>query len=63
VIVRWRALPERREDDDGWPRRGWDTDDPLGPSGGPGGIAFDWPKFERAFWAYVKERELDLVGA
>lgn len=65
VIVRWRALPDRRDDDDGWPRRGWDTDDPLDPSGGPGGITFDWPKFERSFWAYVKERqrELDLVGA
>jgi hypothetical protein len=68
VIVRWRALPDRRDDDDhGWPRRGWDADDPLAPSGGPGGITFDWPEFERAFWIHVgeleRQRELDVVGA
>ena len=67
VIVRWRALPDRRDDNDGWPRRGWDGDDPLDPNGGPGGITFDWPEFERAFRIHVEElerqREPAVVGA
>lgn len=57
VIVLWRALPRLDDDDQGWRRRR-DGDSPLGPSGGPGGIDFDWPRFERDFWAHVGEKEL-----
>jgi len=56
VIVRWRALPRRDDDDQGW-RRWWDSEPPLIPGGGPGGIKFDWKRFERDFWSHVREKE------
>jgi len=69
VVARWQALPRRGDDDHGRPRW-WDSDDPLGPndgSGGPGGITFDWTRFERDFWQHVNElerrRERHLVHA
>jgi len=68
VMVRWRGLPRRDDDDRGWPRRWWDDDDPPPePGGGPGGIRFDWTRFEREFWAHVSHlerlRERELVRA
>jgi hypothetical protein len=57
VVVLWRALPPREDDDQGWSR--WrDRGDPLDPTGGPGGIGFDWDGFERDFRSYVRENEL-----
>jgi hypothetical protein len=69
VIMRWRALPRPEDDDDGWRRWSLDGDPPLEPSGGPGGIRFDWAVFERDFWAHVtqqerlRERERELIRA
>jgi hypothetical protein len=67
VVVRWRALPRPGDDDHGWPRWWWDGDPPLHPSGGPGGVRFDWTRFERDFWAHVTQQErlheLELVRA
>ena len=65
VLLRWRALPRRPGDDDhGWPWRR-DGDRPREPGGGPGGAQFDWPSFERGFWAHVeaRARERDLIAA
>lgn len=56
VIVIWRRLPRRGDDDGGW-GRGPGADPPSGPHRGPDG-GFDWPSFERQFWDYVREREL-----
>ncbi len=56
VIVLWRRLPRRGDDDGGW-GRGPGADPPSGPDSGPG-VGFDWPSFEQQFWAYVREREL-----
>ena len=52
VVALWRTRP-RRDDDDhgGWWR--WHGDRPLQPSGGPGGLEFDWRSFERQFWSHV----------
>jgi len=55
VIALWRACP-RPDDDHGGPGRS-DGDAPLEPLDGPGGIAFRWVSFERAFRAYVAEQE------
>jgi hypothetical protein len=57
VVVLRRALPRPDDDDHGWPRW-WDDDPQQRPSGGPGGISFDWPGFERDFWAHVTQQEL-----
>jgi hypothetical protein len=57
VTVLWRALPRPDDDDQGWRRWWWDTDSPLDPSIGPGGITVDWARFERDFWSHVKQRE------
>ncbi len=54
VIVLWRALPRREDDDDQRWDRWRDGPDPLGPSGGPDGISFDWARFEQQFWTYVR---------
>ena len=66
IMVLWRALRRRDDDEQGWPRS-WDNDPPLDPRGGPGGVTFDWTRFQRDFWAHVKEterqREHDLVRA
>ena len=64
VIRRWKRLPRPGDDDEGW-RRGWGEDSPHDPSGGPGGIQFDWPSFELQFWAHVTalERQRELVPA
>jgi hypothetical protein len=56
VMVLWRALPRPDDDDQGW-AGWWDGDSPLDPRGGPSGIKFDWTRFERDFWAHVKEKE------
>lgn len=62
-VVCWRRLAQvwhrtpPGDDDQGWPRRWWSEDRPLGPSGGPGGITFDWYTFEREFRAYLGERQ------
>jgi hypothetical protein len=67
VIVLWGKLHRPDDDDQGWWRR-WSAT-PLDPGGGPGGIPFDWKKFEQDFWSHVKEkerhreRELIRVGA
>ena len=64
VIRRWRRLPRPGDDDQGWRR--WSGDEPpLGPLGGPGGIEFDWARFEAQFWAHVRalDRERELVPA
>jgi hypothetical protein len=64
VLERWRALPRPRGDDSGWPWRS-DGDGPRDPSDGPGGAEFDWPAFERHFWAHVEAmaRERELIAA
>jgi hypothetical protein len=64
VIKRWRKLPRPGDDDEGW-RRWPGGDSPLEPTGGPGGIEFDWPGFELQFWAHVRalERQRELVPA
>jgi hypothetical protein len=67
VVVLWRRLPPADEDDDqDWWRR-FGGDPPLGPDGGPGGVHFDWPSFERDFWSYVRDRhsrrDRDLIHA
>ena len=56
VIALWRALPRPDDDDQDW-RRWWDSDCPLDPGSGPGGITIDWKQFERDFWSYVKQTE------
>jgi hypothetical protein len=56
VVMLWRALPGPEDDDPDW-RRPPGSDSPLDPSGGPGGIEFDWAGFERDFWSYVSEHE------
>ena len=64
VISRWKRLPRPGDDDQGWRR--WRGDDgPLDPTGGPGGIVFDWPSFELQFWAHVRalESQRELVPA
>jgi hypothetical protein len=56
VIKRWRKPPRRGDDDQGWRR--WSGDDsPLRPSGGLGGVTFDWQSFELQFWAHVRALE------
>jgi hypothetical protein len=64
VIELWPTLPGPDDDDQDW-RRGWGRDSPRAPDGGPGGIGFDWARFERDFWAHVKsaerQRERELI--
>jgi hypothetical protein len=66
VIGLWRALPRPDDDDQDWRRR-WDSDSPLDPGCGPGGITVDWARFERDFWSHVeqqqRQRENELIHA
>ncbi len=57
LLVLWRALPRDDDGDHGGPPRWWGGEDPQDPTGGPGGISFDWTTFEREFWAYLSARE------
>lgn len=63
AIRLFRQLPRSDDDDHGWPRRWWGGGPQLDPSGGPGGIGFDWSRFEREFWSHVARLEHEAARA